>query len=382
MYKTIRYQSTKPSPILKSYLDYNFNEYRKIKKFSDLPQHFGYNQHMAIDNELRENMRATLWKFKAPIRYAFAYGSGVFSQGSASQKSTPQVDMVFGVSYPEHWHWLNMKQYPHHYSGLRWLGSNVVSHVQDDLGAGMYFNPYVDINGMKIKYGVVNINTLLRDLRQWDTLYLAGRLHKPVKILRDDPRIRFLNQSNLISVLRTSLLLLPDEFTEYELYTTIAGISYMGDPRMTYGENPNKVKNIVDNQFLNFRRLYSPLMDELPNLELISTTVTEKFGDNIEVALMRQDMDLTKRGNMLVRLPPAFKNKIYAVCHQLPHEEQFCNDIDKQMVSNNNFQQKVTSAVKHTVAWPSTVQSIKGIFTAGLLKSISYAGEKLKKYYA
>ena len=75
---------------------------------------------------------------------------------------------------------------------------------------------------------MVNLDTLCRDLLEWDTLYLAGRLHKPVKILRDEPRVRLANQVNLVSALRTALLLLPEEFTEYDLYSTIAGLSYMG----------------------------------------------------------------------------------------------------------------------------------------------------------
>ena len=76
-----------------------------------------------------------------------------------------------------------MHQYPEHYSFLRRFGSGLVSRVQDDWGAGVYFNPYITVNGTMIKYGVVNLDTLQKDLSQWDTLYLAGRLHKPVKIL-------------------------------------------------------------------------------------------------------------------------------------------------------------------------------------------------------
>jgi hypothetical protein len=36
----------------------------------------------------------------------------------------------------------------------------------------------------------------------------------------------------------------------------IAGISYLGDFRMTFGENPKKVRNIVDGNLKSFRELY------------------------------------------------------------------------------------------------------------------------------
>jgi translocator assembly and maintenance protein 41 len=388
------------------YLDFNVSSYRNIRKFSDLPQDFGRNQHIDIDDELREHLRATLWKFHAPIRYAFAYGSGVFSQGSASNRSSPQVDMIFGVSYTQHWHSLNIKQYPHHYSSIRHLGSGTVSFLQDSVGAGVYFNPFVEINGLKIKYGVVNIDTLLTDLAQWDTLYLAGRLHKPVKILRDEPRVRFVNQNNLISVLRAALLLLPESFTERELYRMITSVSYMGDPRMTFGENPRKIDNIVDNQFLNFRRLYAPLMDGLPNLELKSSDSNKLSPDSdVAVASLTQDMDPVKRGNMVVRLPVTFKSKLYsryATKYNLnpndPHLKEalekntesirpdpsikmVCSDFDKSIASDSSLTTEVSNCIRNTVAWPSSAQTLKGILTAGIIRSIKYSSEKLKKYF-
>jgi len=58
-----------------------------VKKFSQLPQYFGANQHMSIDDTLKEKLRSILWKFNAPIRYAFAYGSGVFQQANADPKA-------------------------------------------------------------------------------------------------------------------------------------------------------------------------------------------------------------------------------------------------------------------------------------------------------
>lgn len=357
---------------LNSYIEHNIGSYNHISSFSDLPLEFGYNQHISIDNELRERLRALLWKFNAPIKYAFAYGSGVFSQGRASDAKKPQIDLVFGVSYSQHWHSLNMRQYPEHYSSLKYLGSGAVSFVQEKLGAGLYFNPYVEMDGLKIKYGVVNIDTVLGDLEKWQTLYLAGRLHKPVKILRDEPRVRFVNQSNLISALRTALLILPENFTELDLYKTVAGISYMGDPRMTVGENPNKINNIVNNQFLNFRNLYSSLLDLLPNVELTHSSVEKLPGTEIPIAALRQDMNPIKRGNMVSRLPSDFRKRLYS--------KYGSGELDsKEIAVDPQLTQNVSKAIRSTVGWPSFTQSVKGVLTAGVGRSVKYASEKLQK---
>lgn len=379
------------------YVEKNISSYENIASFSNLPLEFGYNQHISIDNDMREKLRSILWKFHAPIKYAFAYGSGVFSQGKASDASKPQVDLIFGVSYTEHWHSLNMRQNPEHYSSLSWLGSGAVSFVQDKLGSGVYFNPYVEIDGVKIKYGVVNVNTLLSDLNNWDSLYLAGRLHKPVKILRDEPRIRFVNQANLISALRTALLTLPEEFSELDLYTTLAGISYMGDPRMAFGENPHKVRNIVNSQFLNFRSLYSPILDVLPNVELRdSASFALESNPKVGVATMRQDMSPVRRGNMVVRLPHDFREKIYRR-YQSKYDRVGSENEAAELVENENshvrigtsfdrsiandpeLAKQVSRAIKSTVYWPSFSQSCKGVLTAGVGRSVKYALEKISK---
>ncbi|KAK9480193.1 mitochondrial matrix Mmp37-domain-containing protein [Lipomyces japonicus] len=373
---------------------------KEITKFSQLPEFFGVNQHMPIDDEIKETLRRTLWQFKAPIRYAFAYGSSIFSQGQTYTKK-PQVDMVFGVTYSQHWHSLNMSQHPDHYSFLRRLGSGAVSYIQDNTGAGVYYNPYVEINGLVIKYGVVNIDTLCRDLLSWDTLYLSGRLHKPVKILRDDPQVRLANQRNLFSVIRAALLLLPERFTEKELYQTIASISYMGDPRMNVGgENPNKVSNIVTNNQNHFQRLYAPLIDTLPNVELAGGLLyDETISDN---ATLVQDMDPLRRGNMVARLPSEFKYKLYSRYTSIlgisPPSKRNDNgtesqenteesvvaahrgtEFDQRIASDPNLKAEISRAIKHTVKWASTTQSLKGILTSGVWKSIRYVSEKFEK---
>ena len=54
---------------------------------------------------------------------------------------------------------------------------------------------------------------LLRDLRTWDTLYIAGRLHKPVLHLRRDAELTAAAEANVAAALAAGLLLLPGRFS-------------------------------------------------------------------------------------------------------------------------------------------------------------------------
>jgi translocator assembly and maintenance protein 41 len=76
-----------------------------------------------------------------------------------------------------------------------------------------------------IKYGITTVDS---DLLNWNTLYLAGRMHKPLRIIKDDARVRLTQQVNLVSAVRAALLTLPEDFSETELFERIADISYAG----------------------------------------------------------------------------------------------------------------------------------------------------------
>ena len=301
---------------------------------------------------------------------------------------------------------MNLQQHRDHYSAVGSLGSAFVSRIQDKWGAGVYYNPYVTVNGTLIKYGVVNLDTLCNDLSTWDTLYLAGRLQKPVKILRDDPRVRLANQVNLMSAVRTALLLLPSKFTEQDLYKTISGISYLGDPRMSFGaENLNKVSNIVINQLPNFRRLYAPLIENLPNVSFEDSRYSSPawVSDPDTNATLVQDMDPTKRGNMVRRLPKNFREKLYFQYqskYRIPQLEfnkmmDQANDEDpsrfkrkqggpfEQRIADEeqvSLNKEVSAAITKIIKWPSWSQSTKGLVTAGFRKSWRYSMEKWEKY--
>jgi translocator assembly and maintenance protein 41 len=376
---------------------------------------------MIISQELKDALSQVLWQFKAPIRYAFAYGSGVFPQSKPTaplstnsvhphppagvvnaQGGSPKViDFIFGVTSTDHWHSLNLRQNRHHYSllGAGPFGTWQVSKVQEAFGAGVYFNPYVVVNGITIKYGVVNIDTLVDDLANWNTMYIAGRLHKPVKILRDSARVRYANQLNITAALRTALLLLPPQFTERELYGTVAGLSYMGDPRMSLPtEDPGKVSNIVGNNITHFRRLYEPLIKNMINVDFNDPKCNEEdwVQDPEANVNMTQDMDPVRRANMVRRLPKAFRSKLYFQYqskYQIPQLEfnlmmesstNRGGDFERRIVKEelDGFRNELRGTIKKTIWWPSAVQSVKGLFTAGIGRSYRYMKEKREKHAA
>lgn len=83
--------------------------------------------------------------------YAFAYGSGVFSQAKMAKQQPggvpPMIDMVIAVRNPAMWHARNMLTNPHHYPWwVRWGGHWALRKVQK-MGAGIWYVPYVKSEG-------------------------------------------------------------------------------------------------------------------------------------------------------------------------------------------------------------------------------------------
>jgi translocator assembly and maintenance protein 41 len=298
--------------------EYLSQGFSNTKRFAQLPPNYAKNQHLELSQNSTDSLQSILWKFDAPIRYAFAYGSGVFSQGYSNPDT--QIDLIFAVTYPDHWHSINMKYNPDHYSSLRLFGSNIVSRFQE-VGPGVYFNPFVEIEGKLVKYGVVSVDRLVQDLSSWNSFYLAGRLQKPVKILRDDTMVRYWNQQNLRAAATLAYLQLPKDskFDEFQFYKNITTLSYRGDVRYTLGaENPKKIDNIVEKNFEYFQQYYSPILSEV-----------------------------IEQKNFL--LPPGF--------------------------TKENAAKKLESIIFRS----STAQMLKGLVTAGVNKSVKYAVAKRMK---
>lgn len=156
--------------------------------------------------------------------YAFAYGSAVFRQtpnlvGASTNKahkakweskadavelkkiaanvnqtlpavvnsSSKMIDFIIVVDDTLSWHQENLRKNRAHYSFLKHFGPRVITKVQEDFGANVYFNTLIPYNDQTlIKYGVIKKSHFVNDLLDWDHLYVSGRLQKPVQVISFD----------------------------------------------------------------------------------------------------------------------------------------------------------------------------------------------------
>ena len=184
---------------------------------------------------------------------------------AAAAKDAPMIDLVFAVPDSAAWHSENLARNPSHYSLLaRAAPRGAVPALQERSGAHIYYNTLVPIPGEYIhghggggggsgreqrddedsgdagdagdgsgngngtegnaasylmKYGVISTTHLCEDLVDWRTLYVSGRMHKPVRVLLGMPAdLAAATQTNLQHALKVALLLLPGTFTERDLF--------------------------------------------------------------------------------------------------------------------------------------------------------------------
>ncbi len=81
------------------------------------------------------------------------------------------IDFVFVVDDARQWHAENLQRNRSHYSSLALLGSSTVSMAQN-MGACIYYNPFVVLDTRQVKYGVIQLNHLFEDLTNWRYLYV------------------------------------------------------------------------------------------------------------------------------------------------------------------------------------------------------------------
>lgn len=352
-----------------------------------------------------------------PLVSAFAYGSAIFSQRgySEAQKNSAMIDLVFVVDDAAAWHASNLESNPSHYSGIARaiLGSRGVAYAQEHIGAGIYYNQCW-LRDRRIKYGVISRKALADDLEHWSSLYVSGRLHKPVRSLVPWPHdLESLIASNRRAAVSASLVLLPERFQPSELWSTLCGLSYAGDVRMGVGESPAKPLDIASGQQEALAQLYAaPLAEtfESPEGQLEGQPEGSGGSDTAggPAAEMVQQIGLAARRRHLRLLPmhaqhallgelsaagigelsaaavgalsPSPSSQAKAVAEEL--DAAACSlwtRSQSDQDASRRLARATASSLARIVRKSSLAQTLKGVATAGVATSITYAMEKMRK---
>ncbi|XP_011368963.1 phosphatidate cytidylyltransferase, mitochondrial [Pteropus vampyrus] len=292
--------------------------------------------------------RRILSHFPEELSLAFAYGSGVYRQaGPSSNQKNVMLDFVFTVDDPVAWHSKNLKKNRNHYSFLKVLGARVITTVQNNYGAGVYYNPLIMCDGKLIKYGVISTSILIGDLLNWNNLYIAGRLQKPVKIIamNENVTLRSALDKNLKSAVTAAFLMLPESFSEEDLFIAIAGLSY------------SVFKDHFDYPGVNIYGIIVVNDDEKG---------IDKSPEGQFTQLMTLPKTLQQQINRIMD-PPGKNRDVEETLFQLAHDPD-CGEVVRLGLS--------------AIVRPSSIrQSTKGVFTAGMKKSLIYGSRKLHKMW-
>ncbi|CAL4987593.1 unnamed protein product [Urochloa decumbens] len=302
-----------------------------------------------------------------PVDFCCAYGSTLLH---ARPDGTSMVDYILGVADPLQWHSENLARNPSHYS--RWMagrGAGAITGLADRVGVGVYFNPFVEWRDKRIKYGVVRMKDLAMDVLTWDRFYLSGRLQKPVHVLVDNWDIRKVNTINLEMATSASLLLLPEEFNEYDLYAQICSLSYMGDLRMLFAEDKHKVKKIVEGSLQSFQTMYRPLLQDYISEGLLKTM------SQGQQKTFRQDCGPSTTNELFSVLPWTIQRQMQG--RQGLHGKEMPT---RAVVSSKDMAANcVRRALRRRVMVSSARQAVSGLLASGGAVAAQYLGKKMAK---
>jgi len=351
------------------------------------------------------------------MNYAFAYGSGIFTQqlvqppsslssqslsnsnstaATSKHNSKPMLDFIFATNYSQDFHRKNMVKNSKHYSGIsQTFGDHFICYLQD-IGPGLYFHPYANVQldppssqTYILKYGVISMEKLKQDLKEWTWLYAAGRLQKPTvsidlpsSILNGtDEILEYQQKYNLKYALAAALLLMPppsphmnsSPSTVYnisDVYEHLVGLSYSGDPRMNAGaEDPQKVQKLVYSlgNMTRLNHLYNTQWLELEQLSLVNRVAD---GKKIEIDILNS----TWRKELWQRLPSLVKSTT-ASSYDVFTGKQVVYNIKDVSASSEILKVSISKIVGEA----AVTQSLKGVVTAGFANSLRYASSKFIK---
>ena len=265
---------------------------------------------------------------------AFGYGSGVFKQLGYDSKEKPQIDLILILNDMKLWHKENIKKNPKDYS---FIGRNFFlnSSLDEIKGiTGITYQSNIEYKGHLFKYGIIEYGDFVRHMQTWDSFYVPGRFQKPILTIKSNNFIDELILQNRRNACKVGLLCLNNKDLK-DLYLTICNLSYSGDTRMKVAENPKKVDNIVGASYDKFNEMYN------------FNDLYQKNGERIEYEI---DID---------ELPSSLE----------------------KYIKDDKTKEKVMEYLSDLNRKESSLQTMKGIKTNGIIKSLRYGLAKVLKKF-
>ncbi len=279
---------------------------------------------------------------------AYGYGSGVFKQAGYTSKDKPQIDLIFVVDDLKEWHKKNFKLNKKDYSLFGKLYIRFAKESKLKKATGITYLSGIKENGSIFKYGTIEEKDLSKYLETWESFYLPGRFQKTVYPIKETKELKERIEKNREQALLLSAYLQEkDEVTKKDLLVTLCGLSYLGDTRMKFAENPRKVLNIVEGSFDIFDKMYK--LDKKYFKETKDIITLEKSS-------IKKDLNT---------LPQSLYD--YIKDHLTEDDKVVKEKIEEYFTNMNKYE--------------STKQTIKGLKTNGPCRSISYALKKVMKRF-
>jgi translocator assembly and maintenance protein 41 len=174
-----------------------------------------------------------------------------------------------------------------------------------------------------------------------------------------------------------ALLLLPQKLGQnngqqisvQDLFESIAGLSYIGDPRVAAGaEDPMKVRNIVHSagQLERFHITYQEQFQQLEKMGLCTLSI-----DTLQIDLL----DFSIRRSLAKRLAPNLQSETINLFSR-SSKQLNCNNLHHDIELSQKI---IAESIAKIVSPCAKIQTAKGLVTAGLSKSMRYLTAKLAK---
>ena len=184
---------------------------------------------------------------------------------------------------------------------------------------------------------------------------MAGRFQKPIEIIKGSDELDLAIQLNRLNALKTALLASgKPTITEQELYEKISSLSFIGDWRQTlHIENKNKVANIVNGTFDEFKFIYDRFINQYCDID-----------SNNQLLI-----DYERLLNKLDTLPIELKTKIIDFLPFKANSSDYLKKLQDIIMKYFISMNIITSAA----------QPFKGFALNGFCKTLTYFNQKIEK---